>query len=252
MRIAALQSNIVWEDPEANYRRIEPWVRTAAAAEARLLVLPELFASGFTMSTAAVEEPPAGPSTRFLQEQARRQKMWICGSVAERREGTTRPYNTLVLSDPDGNLTRYDKIHPFTLAREHEHYEAGSEFVTVDVEGLRCTFFVCYDLRFADEFWATARQTDAYVVVANWPERRSHHWRVLLQARAIENQAYVIGINRVGQGGGLSYRGDSQIIDPWGEILASAASDETLLLAEVDPEVVREARESLPFLPDRR
>jgi predicted amidohydrolase len=252
MRIAALQSDIVWEDPEANYRRIEPWVKTAAAAEARLLVLPELFACGFTMNTASVEEPPGGPSTQFLQEQARQHGMWICGSVAERREGATRPYNTLILTDPTGALTRYDKIHPFSLAREHEHYEAGSEFATVAVEGLRCTFFVCYDLRFADEFWATARKTDAYVVVANWPERRRHHWRVLLQARAIENQAYVIGINRVGRGGGLDYCGDSQIIDPWGETLTSGAKEETLLLAEVVPEVVRAARENLPFLPDRR
>jgi predicted amidohydrolase len=252
MRIAALQSDIVWEDPEANYRRIEPWVQAAADAGARMLVLPELFACGFTMNTASVAEPPGGPSTRFLQEQARQHGMWMCGSVPERRDGATRPYNTLVLTDPSGRLARYDKIHPFTLAREHEHYEAGSKFVTVDVEGLRCTLFVCYDLRFADEFWATARDTDAYVVVANWPERRRHHWRVLLQARAIENQAYVIGINRVGSGGGLEYRGDSQIVDPWGEILASAAGNETLLFAEVDPEVVRQARENLPFLPDRR
>ncbi len=137
--------------------------------------------------------------------------------------GEAKPYNTLVLASPHGQVVRYRKIHPFSFAKEHEHYGAGSDHITVDVEGLRCTLFVCYDLRFADEFWGRAEQTDAYVVVANWPERRRHHWTTLLQARAIENQAYVVGVNRVGHGNGLDYSGDSRIVDPWGEVLAAAA-----------------------------
>ena len=252
MKIAAIQSDIAWEDPEANFTRLRPWVAAAAAAGAKLVVLPEMFACGFSMTTATIAEPPGGPSTRFLEHQARQHDLWICGSVPEVPLGEAKPYNTLVLASPHGQVVRYRKIHPFSFAREHEHYGAGTDHITVDVEGLRCTLFVCYDLRFADEFWGRAEQTDAYVVVANWPERRRHHWTTLLQARAIENQAYVVGVNRVGHGNGLDYSGDSRIVDPWGEVLAAAAGGETMVLADVRPEVVRDARERFPVLKDRR
>lgn len=252
MKIAAIQSDIAWEDPEANFTRLRPWVAAAAAAGAKLVVLPEMFACGFSMTTATIAEPPGGPSTRFLEHQARQHDLWICGSVPEVPLGEAKPYNTLVLASPHGQVVRYRKIHPFSFAKEHEHYGAGSDHITVDVDGLRCTLFVCYDLRFADEFWGRAEQTDAYVVVANWPERRRHHWTTLLQARAIENQAYVVGVNRVGHGNGLDYSGDSRIVDPWGEVLAAAAGGETMVLADVRPEVVRDARERFPVLKDRR
>ncbi|HEY8380213.1 MAG TPA: carbon-nitrogen family hydrolase [Nannocystis sp.] len=252
MKIAAIQSDIAWEDRDANFARLRPWLAAAAAAGARLVVLPEMFACGFSMATERIREPPGGPSTRFLEEQARQHGIWICGSLPELTLGESKPHNTLVLASPHGPVIRYRKIHPFTFAREHEHYAAGSDRVTVDIEGVRCSLFICYDLRFADEFWALAGATDAYIVVANWPERRRHHWTTLLQARAIENQAYVIGVNRVGHGGGLDYSGDSRIIDPWGEVLAAAAGAETMLLADVRPEVVRDAREKFPVLADRR
>ncbi|MCY1055093.1 carbon-nitrogen family hydrolase [Nannocystis sp. SCPEA4] len=252
MKIAAIQSDIAWEDPEANFTRLRPWVAAAAAAGAKLVVLPEMFACGFSMATERIREDPGGPSTRFLEHQARQHDVWICGSVPEVPLGEARPYNTLVLASPHGQVVRYRKIHPFSFAREHEHYGAGSDHITVDVEGLRCSLFVCYDLRFADEFWGRAEQTDAYIVVANWPERRRVHWTTLLQARAIENQAYVVGVNRVGHGNGLDYSGDSRIVDPWGEVLAAAAGGETMLIADVRPEVVRDARAKFPVLKDRR
>jgi predicted amidohydrolase len=179
--------------------------------------------------------------------------VWLCGSMPEAPEGSPKPFNALVLAGPNGKvLHRYHKIHPFSFAREHEHYATGEGHVTVDVEGLRCTLFICYDLRFADEFWGRADATDAYIVVANWPERRRRHWTTLLQARAIENQAYVVGVNRVGHGSGLDYSGDSRIIDPWGEILAAGAGGETMLLADLSPDAVRDAREKFPVLKDRR
>ena len=252
MKIAAIQSDIAWEDPEANFARLRPWIAAAAAAGARLCVLPEMFASGFSMATERIREPPGGPSTRFLAEQAQQHGLWVCGSLPELPAGAARPFNTLVLADPRGELVRYRKIHPFTFAREHEHYAAGGEHVTVDIEGLRCSLFVCYDLRFADEFWTLARDSDCYLVVANWPARRRLHWTTLLQARAIENQAFVVGINRTGTGGELEYAGDSRVIDPWGEIVASAAGQETMLLARVDTEVVADARTRFPVLADRR
>lgn len=252
LRVAAIQSDIVWEDPQANFEHLRPWIRAAATAGARLVVLPEMYACGFSMNTDVIQEAVDGPSTAFLREQATDHQIHVCGTVAELQSRHQRPHNTLVLARPDGELVRYHKIHPFSYAREHEHYEAGTEFVTTDVDGVRLSLFVCYDLRFADEFWVRARETDAYVVVANWPAPRREHWRALLRARAIENQAYMIAVNRVGKGGKLEYLGDSAIIDPLGITLAEGSVGETMLLADVDPERVASVRAKFPFLTDRR
>lgn len=251
MKVAGLQLDLVWEDPQANYARIAPLVAAAAAADARLVVLPEMFPCGFSMDVDRIAEPYDGPSIAFLRQQSDRHGVWLAGSVPERGDNG-RPANTLVVVGPNGAVHRYRKLHPFTFAREHEHYEPGTASVTLEIEGLRCTLFICYDLRFADEFWDSASNTDCYIVVANWPERRRHHWSTLLLARAIENQAYVVGVNRVGLAAGLEYSGDSAIIDPWGNVLAGASRAETMLLAEVDPRVVAEARRLFPVLADRR
>ena len=251
MKVAGIQSDIVWEDPQANFAKLRPWVQAAKAAGAKLVVLPEMYACGFSMNAQAIAEAPGGPSTAFLREMASEHGVWIAGSVPE-QHGADRPKNTLIVASPEGVLTRYAKIHPFTFAGEHEHYDPGSGFVTLAIEGVRVTLFICYDLRFADEFWATAEDTDCYVVVANWPKRRREHWTTLLRARAIENQAYVVGINRVGMGGELEYSGDSRIFDPWGEAIAAASMVETMVLAEVDPQVVADARTKFPVLKDRR
>ncbi len=252
VRVAAVQSDIAWENPRANFERLSPWLDAAQAAGARLVVLPEMYASGVSMNTAHIQEPPGGPSETFLVEQARVRGLWLCGSIPMLSEGYERPHNTLVFAGPDGQHHTYRKIHPFTYAREHEHYAAGEGYLSFELEGLRVTGFICYDLRFADEFWACAAETDMYVVVANWPKTRRQHWSALLRARAIENQAYVVGCNRVGQGGKLEYSGDSAVLDPMGETLSSAASTETLLIADVDPAAVDETRERFPFLRDRR
>jgi predicted amidohydrolase len=175
----------------------------------------------------------------------------VVASVAQRgSDGRYR--NNAVVARPDGTVERYAKIHPFSYAGEHERYAAGDRHLTVELDGLRVTLFVCYDLRFADEFWAVALDTDLYVVVANWPSVRHEHWRTLLRARAIENQAYVLGCNRVGEADRLSYRGDSAIIDPMGQTLAEASHAEAVLSVEVDPAEVRRVRERFPFLADRR
>jgi predicted amidohydrolase len=211
-----------------------------------------MFSTGFVMDGERVAEPVDGPSTRFLVEQAGRHGVWVCGSLPERPDGLARPYNQFVLAAPDGTCHRYAKIHPFTYAGEQEHYAPGCVRVVVDVEGVRVGLFVCYDLRFADEFWALAHDVDAYLVPANWPESRREHWRTLLVARAIENQAYVVGVNRVGEGDRLAYVGDSRIVDPLGRVVAEAAGSEALLVADVDPAVVAETRRRFPFLQDRR
>jgi predicted amidohydrolase len=253
VKVAAVQHDVVWQDREANFAHLGPLIAGAAGAGARLVVLTEMFSTGFGMDTDQTAEPFGGPTSEFLAKQADALGVWVCGSIAELpASGGGLPRNTLVLAGPGGVTHRYDKIHPFSYSGEHERYDAGDSFVTVEVEGVRLSLFVCYDLRFADEFWAVAPDTDCYVVVANWPEARRHHWRSLLVARAIENQAYVIGVNRVGEGGGLAYVGDSAIIDPLGETLASGAKTEALLVAEVDPAVVTATRKRFPFLADRR
>jgi len=252
MRVAAIQHDIAWEDPKANFAALAPRIAGAAGAGARLIVLTEMYATGFSMNTDVTAEPVGGPATSFLVEQAQHHDAWVAGSVAERVDAAERPYNTLVLAAPNGAVHRYRKIHPFTHSGEHEHFRAGRDHVTVDVEGLRVTLFVCYDLRFADEFWATADGTDVYVVPANWPDTRRVHWRTLLRARAIENQAYVVGVNRVGSGGRLAYVGDSMIVDPMGEVLASAAGGEAMLLCDVDAATVATTRDRFRFLQDRR
>jgi predicted amidohydrolase len=251
VRVAVVQHDIVWEDKPANFARLAPQVAAAAAAGARLVVLTETFSTGFSMRVDRTAEPEGGPSSQFLAEQAAAHGVWVCGSCPEVAADGEAPYNTLVLAAPDGTVHRYRKIHRFAYGGEDGAFSAGDKRVTVDVEGLRVTPFVCYDLRFADDWWAAAPDTDVYVCVANWPEPRRAHWSALLRARAIENQAYVVGSNRVGTGGRLTYQGDSAIVDPMGEVLATASGSEALLVADVAAERVAQVRADLPFLADR-
>ncbi len=251
LRVAAVQHDIVWEDPETNFQKLRPQITEAANKGGQLVVLSEMFSTGFTMNSAKCAEALDGASHQFLVDQAAEHQIWITGSVPMRWEDGIA-YNTLNLVAPNGDTYRYKKIHPFSFSAEPENYGAGSEFLQVDIEGTRTTFFICYDLRFADEFWQTAHSTDLFVIPANWPAGRRIHWQTLLQARAIENQAYVLGVNRVGDGDGLSYSGDSALIDPWGEMIVSGTSDESLLVADVDVEVVKQTRTSFPVFQDRR
>jgi predicted amidohydrolase len=252
VKVAGVQHDVVWEDRTATLARLEPQLAAAAGLGARLVVLTEMFPVGFSMEPERMAEAEDGPSTAFLRSQAAALGVWLAGSIPIHPSGGGRPVNRFILAGPGGELEHYDKLHPFSYSGEHEHYAAGTGRVTFTVEGVRVTPFVCYDLRFADEFWAEAPGTDCYVVVANWPAARRAHWQALLVARAIENQAYVVGVNRVGEGGGLSYAGDSRIVDPLGEVLAAGAGGETILLADVDPAVVAETRKRYPFLADRR
>lgn len=252
MRIAAVQHDIVWEDRDANFARLAPQVARAVGAGAELVLLTETFSTGFSM-TPGIGEPEGGPSSQFLAGQAAEHGVWVGGTCPEVAQGETLPYNSFVLAGPDGTTHRYRKLHPFTHAGEHERFRAGEKPVTVEIGGLRVTPFICYDLRFANVFWQAAERTDVYLVPANWPSPRRLHWQTLLQARAIENQAYVVGCNRVGTAGdGTPHMGDSRIVSPTGELLATAAGVETIVLADVDPGEVAATRDRLRFLPDRR
>jgi predicted amidohydrolase len=256
VKVAAVQHDIVWCDRRANFERLAPRVAAAADEGARLVVLSETFSTGFAVGSDDFAEPEDGPSSEFLRATAARHGIWIAGSCpeipADSSADDRRPANTLVLAGPTGETYRYRKIHPFTFGGEDRHVRPGSDLVTVRVDDLRVSLFVCYDLRFADEFWQLAHDTDLYLVPANWPASRREHWSTLLRARAIENQAYVIGCNRVGEGGGLVYSGDSVVVDPFGEIVAEGPNEECTLLADITPERVAEVRDRYRFLPDRR
>ncbi|MGH9278292.1 MAG: nitrilase-related carbon-nitrogen hydrolase [Acidimicrobiales bacterium] len=252
MKVAAVQHDIVWEDTAANLDRLSARIDEAAALGARLVVLPEMFATGFSMNTGRTSELDGGPTTAWLRERSGARDVWVCGTVAETPGDGGRPSNMFVLAAPDGAVHRYAKVHTFSHTGEHEHFAAGDRLVTVGVDGLRVTPFVCYDLRFADEFWTAGPGTDLFVVPANWPASRREQWRTLARARAIENQCYLVGVNRVGEGDGVTYAGDSCIIDPIGRTLVEAAEVETILVADVDAEVVAATRRRFDFLSDRR
>jgi predicted amidohydrolase len=251
MRVAAIQHDIVWEDADGTRARVRPLIAEAAAGGARLIVLTEMYATGFSMRPERIAEDEGGPSEQFLLDRAAEHGATFIATIAQ-RGGDGRYRNNAVVARPDGSVSRYAKIHPFSFAGEHERYAAGTEFVTVDVEGLRVSVFVCYDLRFADEFWARAPETDLYVVPANWPQPRHEHWRALLRARAIENQAYVLGVNRVGLAKDLPHIGGSALIDPMGVTLVEGGADEVVLSGDADPATVHDVRERFPFLADRR
>ena len=267
MRIAAVQHDIVWEDRDANFERLAPQVRRAAGAGAELVLLTETFSTGFSM-TPGIGEPEGGPSAQFLAAQSAEHGVWVGGTCPEiagdtGEEGggstggegggsTALPYNAFVLAGPDGTTHRYRKLNPFTYGGERERFRPGTEPVTVTIGGLRITPFICYDLRFADIFWRAAPQTDVYLVPANWPAARRKHWQALLTARAIENQAYVVGCNRVGTGGDNEYAGDTRILSPMGEPLATASEVETIVLGDVDAAVVAATRDRFRFMADRR
>ena len=250
MRVALLQLDLAWEDVAENHRRAARLLAQAKEGGATLAVLPEMFSTGFSMDAARIAQPVGGASETFLRDQARELGLWILASVPE--QGEPAPRNMAMLVSPEGAVVKYAKIHPFSFAGEDRVYTAGDRVVTAEVAGVRVTPLVCYDLRFPEPFRTAAEETDLFVVVANWPGERREHWRTLLRARAIENQAYVVGVNRAGEGNGLSYAGDSAAVAPLGETLVEADGGEQVVFADVDPEVVKKLRARFPALSDRR
>ncbi len=269
MKVTGIQCDLVWEDAAANRSRLRPRIEAAAAAGAALVVLPEMWPSGFSMATDRVAEPEGGASERFLVEMACATGAAVGGSIAQVPAGdggnevlpassmsaAGRPRNVFVLATAAGAVHRYAKIHPFSYGAESQHYDAGTDVVTVEVGGVRVTPLICYDLRFPELFAAVAGRTDLFLVVANWPEARVGHFTALLQARAIETQAFVLGVNRVGSGGGLVYTGGSRLVSPLGVLVDAAdpaAPAERDVSGEVDAAEVAAVRGKFPFLADRR
>ena len=251
MKVAGIQMDIAWEDPGANFQRAGELVKEAVANGARLVVLPEMFATGFSMDADTV----AGFADRtreFLVGLARENSAYILGGYGEPAD--PRPANACSIFDPSGSeILHYRKIHPFSMADEDVHYLAGERVETVEVEGVRVTPLICYDLRFPEPFRVVAADTDLFCVVANWPRPRRHHWSLLLRARAVENLAFVLGVNRVGEGDDLVYTGDSAFLDPMGdEVSATPPGSEEVFWADIDPSEVTRIRDRFGFLDDRK
>jgi omega-amidase len=253
MNIYGLQWDITWEEKGANFAKVRSLLRFAPPEPGSLIVLPEMFATGFSRNAAAIAEPPNGETADFLAATAQQYRCPILAGITTRDETETFR-NEAVLYDATGaEIGRYAKMHPFTLGGETAVYTAGDAPQIFDLHGFRLTPFICYDLRFPEIFRAATQEgATFFVVIASWPHPRIAHWIALLIARAIENQAYVLGINRCGSDPEHRYSGQSLLVGPDGVVLEGAGNGEGVIHATVSPETVAAYRRMLPFLADRR
>ena len=254
VNVIALQYDIAWENKPANFAKVHKLLTEAAPARDSLVVLPEMFATGFSMNADVIAEPYGGPTEQFLADTAREFGVCLLAGAAMRgRDGRAR--NKALVFSPTGELLAfYAKMRLFTPGGEAEHYEAGQQPAAFRWGGWTVSPFICYDLRFPEIFReaAAARQPELFAVIANWPAKRIQHWVRLLQARAIENQAYVVSANRLGSDLYYTYAGRSLIIDPQGEILADAGDREGCIRMQLDLAALWKYREGLPFLADMK
>jgi omega-amidase len=252
MRIAGAQIDIAWHDRLANHAKARSFAEEAKAAKADVLIFPEMFPTGFSMDTTVTPEPIDGPTPTLLRELAVQYGMVVVGGFVLKRKDA-RPQNVSLAVDPSGNdLALYAKIHQISILDENNHYAPGERPMPFDLAGSKAASLICFDLRFPELFRALTDQCWLIVVGASWPAARQKHWDILLKARAVENQCYVVGVNRVGEGGGHLFSGGSAIIDPLGEVLALKRDKEGLVIADIDPLKVTEVRTTMPFLEERK
>jgi omega-amidase len=252
VNVIGIQLDIAWENKAANFDKVRRLLTETSPERDSLVVLPELFATGFSMNTDAIAEPYGGETEQFLASTAKEFGVCLIAGAAMRgRDGRAR--NKALVFSPAGELLAfYAKMRPFTPGGEAQHYAAGERPAAFRWGDCTISTFICYDLRFPEIFREAAgtHRPELFVVIANWPEKRIQHWIRLLQARAIENQAYVVGINRVGTDPYHTYPGRSVIIDPHGEVLVDAGSNEGCIRGKLGLATLRKYREGLPFLAD--
>ncbi len=248
MRVGLLQYDIKWEDKKANKEKISSIIENSAyKGKIDWLIFSEMTLSGFTMNLSVSSLDDSDRD--FFANLASKYNMNISFG------GVEDGYNKLItLNRKGGRINEYSKIHLYAFGEEDKYYKAGSKSVVFELEGLRVMPAVCFDLRFPYLFWNAAEKADAYVVIAAWPARRAEHWMTLLRARAVENQAYCFGVDRLGFEGKIEYSGNSMGFDPLGKVIIDAKSDETIALSEVEvsPDLVSKTRERFPFLKERK
>jgi len=248
LKIAVFQIDLVWENPQANREKIDRLLGQLPDG-VDLVVLPEMFSTGFTMNASTNAETMQGETVSWMVQRCREKRIAICGSLNICEDNNY--YNRLIFVDPDERVLTYDKRHLFTMAGENNAYTSGKQRLIIDYKGWRICPLICYDLRFP--VWSRNRNDfDLIIYVANWPESRNEVWTTLLRARAIENQSYLVGANRVGvDGNKISYCGNSLLIGPKGNIMASGRdSEECILTAEFSFEKLSAFRSKFPVLND--
>lgn len=253
LHITLIQSSLHWENRGANLAMFSEKIQSVREPTS-LILLPEMFSTGFSMQPEKFAETMDGELMTWMKQSAKEKNAVICGSVMMNDAG--KFYNRLIWMRPDGTFECYDKRHLFGLGEEHEHYSKGNKRLMVELDDWKILPLVCYDLRFP--VWSRngsiqigAGQYDVLIYVANWPERRIHAWKTLLEARAIENQCYTVGVNRVGNDGNDIYHsGESSLIDPRGDILFREGHYECIHTFTLSYHHLQHIRESLPFLKD--
>jgi len=248
LKVTAIQTELVWEDIESNLAAFDTKI-DAIEDETHLIVLPEMFTTGFSMNPAALAQDMNGSAIVWLKAKARHKNVDMVGSIIVKEDD--KFFNRLIWAKPSGEIFTYDKKHLFRMAGEEKVYIAGHKNITVELHGWKIRPFICYDLRFPVWTRNIDNQYDAAIFIANWPARRSEHWKLLLQARAIENQCFVVGVNRVGtDGNGHPYSGDSAVIDPWGSVLFQKTDLACTFTTPLSYEVLQKAREAFPVWMD--
>jgi len=248
LRIAVFQFDLAWENPEANRTKIDEWL-LKANRKMDVVFFPEMFTTGFSMNVAELAEPMDGETITWMKDRCAEHQLAMCGSLIIKENDLF--FNRLVFVEPSGEIQHYNKRHLFTMADEESHFQQGMERLIVTYHGWRICPLICYDLRFP--VWARNRnEYDVLVYSANWPESRTEVWNTLLKARAIENQAYVVGANRVGvDGSNILYSGNSQLIDPKGSVLSAIADHHKgIVFAGFSYSELTEFRKKFPALDD--
>ena len=248
MKVALIQTSLIWENPIENRSHLAQKI-TGFMDKVDLIVLPEMFSSGFTMNPKAVAETMQGETVLWLQHLAKAKNCAITGSLVIEENGNY--YNRLVFVFPNGDIKTYDKRHLFTLAGEHQFYSAGEDKLIINYKGFKICPLVCYDLRFP-VFSRNVEHYDVLLYVANWPKPRVNAWDILLRARAVENMCYTIGVNRIGtDNNNHKYIGHSQVVDFLGEYVLEPQEADAVFIVELDKAKLLETREKLTFLIDR-
>ncbi len=250
LKITVFQGYLFWENTDKNLQNISLRLSGGIREKTDLIILPEMFSTGFTMDAERLAEQMDGKTMKWMHDVAKQYDCVVTGSIIIK--DNDKYYNRLIWMRTDGTYEHYDKRHLFALGKEHNTYTAGTQKLFVELNGWRICPVVCYDLRFPVWLRNLAENPyDLLIVVANWPERRAMHWRTLLPARAVENQAYVIGVNRVGHDGNEVYHsGDSTCIDPNGNVVYYKRDEDDVYTFSIIGDEVKKARRALPFLKD--
>lgn len=248
LHLTLVQANLVWESPDENFAKFEKLLK--GVRETDLIILPEMFPTGFSMKPHGLAENVNGPALTWMKKMAAEKKTAICGSVIVKDKGEY--FNRLYFVKPDGDVSHYDKRHLFTLAGEQKEYSGGNNHLIVDYKGWKIMPLICYDLRFP--VWCrNTNEVDLQLFVANWPERRSEAWKTLVRARAIENMCYIAAVNRVGADGNeVDHSGDSVVYDELGNPLLNCTPfAEEVRQIKLNKASMLRSREKFSFLADR-